>query len=166
MKAATWFVLAACLTTSACWQTVDAKSRSACEKGQVSREGGACEDLDVMSTAPDEKTTRHGIAEGSCRSEYYQQGARLCMTGARGPNSFTNAVVDCMDIFGRVADYHDWRYRIYRGDGVAAPVDWWLGPITADNYALYVNLPNTGDFDGETSRFDSRYYVCAHDDSQ
>jgi hypothetical protein len=36
--------------------------------------------------------------------------------------------------------------------------------MTGDNLALYVNLPDITDFDGETSRFDSRQYVCAHDD--
>jgi hypothetical protein len=120
---------------------------------------------DDIATGPDARTTRHGIAKGVCRPGYFQQGSGLCMTGERGPNSFTNAVIDCMDIFGRVADYHDWRYRIFRGDGVAAPVGWWLGPMTADNVALFVNLPNIGDFDGETSRFDSRSYACAHDDA-
>jgi hypothetical protein len=131
MKATAWFVLAACLTTSALWQPVDAKDRSACEKGQVSRQSGACEDSDDIASGPAAGTTRHGIPKGVCRPGYFQQGSGLCMTGERGPNSFTNAVIDCMDLFGRVADYHDWRYRIFRGDGVAAPVGWWLGPITA-----------------------------------
>jgi hypothetical protein len=69
------------------------------------------------------------------------------MTGSRGPASFANAFLDCM----------------FRGDGLPGPVGWWLGPITADNTALYVNLPNVADFDGETSRFDLRNYACAHD---
>ena len=53
--------------------------------------------------------------------------------------------------------------RILCGDGFPAPVGWWLGPITADNRALFVNSPNIGDFDGETSRFDLRNFACAHD---
>jgi hypothetical protein len=51
----------------------------------------------------------------------------------------------------RVADVSDWRYRIFRGDGVSAPVGWWLGTRTGDNKALYVNSANVGDFDGEAS---------------
>jgi hypothetical protein len=98
-----------------------------------------------------------------CRLGFVQQGAFLCMTGTRGPTSFANAVVECMDSGGRVADYHDWRFRIFRGDGLPAPVGFWLGPLTADNRALFVNSPNVADFDGETSRFDSRNFVCAHD---
>ena len=35
--------------------------------------------------------------------------------------------------------------------------------ITADDTALFVNSTNTGNFDGETSRFNSRTYACAHD---
>jgi hypothetical protein len=102
--------------------------------------------------------------QGVCRAGYAQQGARLCMTGGRGPNTFANALVDCQDIFGRIANYGDWRYRRFRGDGVLAPVGWWLGPMTADNQALFVNAANEADFEGETSRFDSRPYACAHDD--
>lgn len=105
----------------------------------------------------------HGVPSTFCRAGYVQQGTWLCMADARGPNSFANAMLDCMDSGGRVADYHDWRYRRFRGDAVLAPVDWWLGPITADNVALFVNLPNDADFDGETSRFDNRLYSCAHD---
>ena len=164
MQAATWFVLTACLTTGIFWQTAQAGSLSACDKGQVSRQG-ACEDPEEVVQASEEAAPQHGIPSGSCRFGYGQQGSRLCMTGLRGPNSFANAMIDCMDLSGRVADYHDWRYRRFRGDGVAAPVGWWLGPITADNRALFVNLPNDADFDGETSRFDSRFYACAHDDS-
>jgi hypothetical protein len=99
----------------------------------------------------------------ACRPGYAQQGFWLCMTGSRGPASFANAFLDCMDSGGRVANYHDWRYRIFRGDALPAPVGWWLGGITADNTALDVNLPNIADFDGETSRFDLRNYACAHD---
>src|SRR5690349_16481037 len=87
----------------------------------------------------------------TCRPGYLQEGYWLCMSGARGPASFANAVLDCMDSGGRVANYHDWRYRQFRGDGVAAPVGWWLGGITADNVALFVNQTNSADFDGETN---------------
>jgi len=103
-----------------------------------------------------------GVPAGTCRSGYSQQGFWLCMTSSRGPASFANAMLDCRDSGGRVADYHDWRCRIFRGDGTRAPVGWWLGPITADNTALFVNQANVGDYDGETSRFDSRNYACAH----
>ena len=72
-------------------------------------------------------------------------------------------MLTCMDSGGRVADYHDWRYRTFRGDRLPAPVGWWLGGITDDNAALFVNGTNTGDFDGQGSRFDLRNYACAHD---
>ena len=107
----------------------------------------------------------HGIPAGTCRTGYVQQGPRLCMTGFQTATSFTNAQLRCMDIRGRVADYHDWRYRIFRGDGVSPPVGIWLGEITADNTALFVNQNVVSDFDGETSRFDTRSFVCAHDRS-
>jgi hypothetical protein len=99
-----------------------------------------------------------------CQPGYFQTGPRLCMTGARGPRSLANAFVDCQDIKGRIADYSDWRYRVVRfGGGV--PVGFWLGQITADNTGLFINQADTGDFDGETNRFQSRFYVCAHDDN-
>jgi hypothetical protein len=106
-----------------------------------------------------------GVPASLCRTGfgYFREGSRLCMTSVRGPATFANATVDCADIFGRVADYSDWRYRFLRGDGAHAPVGWWLGPITADNTALFVNQDNPGDFDGETNRFESRFYACAHD---
>jgi hypothetical protein len=72
-------------------------------------------------------------------------------------------MADCQDIKGRVADYGDWFYSVTRAGG-GVPVGFWLGPITADNTALFINLSGTGDFDGETNRFDNRFYVCAHDD--
>jgi hypothetical protein len=103
------------------------------------------------------------VPSATCRPGYMQQGYWLCMTGDRGARSFANAMLDCMDSGGRVANYHDWRYRTFRGDGSAAPVEWWLGGITADNTALYVNQVNSGDYDGETSRFNLRSYACAHD---
>lgn len=87
------------------------------------------------------------------------------MTGAQAAASFANAERRCQDIMGRVADYADWRYRRFRGDGILAPVGWWLGPMTADNRALYVNQANDADFDGETNRFDIRQFACAHDDN-
>jgi hypothetical protein len=108
---------------------------------------------------------QHGIPAAACRAGYVQQGTRLCMTGTQTATSFTNAQLRCMDIRGRVADYHDWRYRIFRGDGLPAPVGFWLGEITDDNAALFVNSNNVGDFDGQGSRFDTRGFVCAHDRS-
>jgi len=85
------------------------------------------------------------------------------MTGYRGVAQYDNAAIYCEDIGGRVADVNDWRYRIYRGDGVSAPVGWWFGPRTGDNAALYANSSNRGDPDGEASVFDTRGYACAHD---
>ena len=95
-----------------------------------------------------------------CPSGYFRVGTNLCMTGALGPDSFANAMAVCQSMGGSVANYGSWRYRILFGDGVGAPVDWWLGPITADDRALFVNSTDTGNFDGETSRFDSRFYAC------
>jgi hypothetical protein len=108
------------------------------------------------------RTMGGGVPASTCRPGYVQQGFWLCMTGTRGPASFANAALDCADSGARVSDYHDWRYRIFRGDGLPAPVGWWLGPITGDNKALFANQANVGDYDGETSRFDSRNYACAH----
>lgn len=104
-----------------------------------------------------------GVPSYGCRAGFVQQGDWLCMTGAQGPAQYDNAALYCQDIGGRVADITDWRYRIFRGDGVPAPVGWWLGPRTNDNTALYVNQANIGDFDGEASVFNWRYYACVHD---
>jgi hypothetical protein len=105
-----------------------------------------------------------GVPASTCRVGYSPVGTRLCLTSTRTPaRSFANAELDCQDIRGRVADYADWRYRNQRGNGAGPPVGFWLGPITADNRALFVNQSNVGDFDGETSRFDLRFYACAHD---
>jgi hypothetical protein len=155
------------------WQTAQAQQLSACEQLQFGNTGG-CEDegivsvspeAEIISNSPEQAQTAGFFGNGQCLTGfgYVSMGARLCMTGTRGPATFANADLDCKDIFGRVADYGDWRYRIFRGDGLPAPVGFWLGPITADNTALFVNLPNIADFDGEASRFDSRSYVCAHD---
>jgi hypothetical protein len=102
------------------------------------------------------------VANASCRGGFSSEGTYLCMTGVRGPNSFANAQLDCHDLSAHVANYHDWRYRLLRGDGASAPVGFWLGDITADDTALYVNSTNTGNYDGETSRFDIRSYTCAY----
>jgi hypothetical protein len=83
------------------------------------------------------------------------------MTGAMGPDSFANAMAVCQYYSGAVANYGSWRYRYLFGDGAAAPLDWWLGPLTADDRAMYVNSTNAGNFDGETSRFELRYYACS-----
>jgi hypothetical protein len=97
----------------------------------------------------------------ACASGYFPVGPTLCMTGALGPDSFANALAVCQSLSGKVAGYGDWRYRILFGDGVAAPQEWWLGPITADDRALFVNSTNVGNFDGETSRFEIRSYACS-----
>jgi hypothetical protein len=112
--------------------------------------------------APAQPSDRADVPRATCRPGYVQQGFWLCMTGTRGPASFVNAALDCADSGGSVADYNDWRYRIFRGDGFPAPVGWWLGPIIGDNTALFVNGANVGDYDGEASRFDSRNYACVH----
>jgi len=97
----------------------------------------------------------------ACPAGFFRVGATLCMTGGLGPDSFANAMAVCQSLGGSVANYGAWRYRILFGDGVAAPQDWWLGPITADDRALFVNSTDTGNFDGETSRFDIRFYACS-----
>jgi hypothetical protein len=165
MKAVKWIILSACLLTGATWHTADAQSLSACQQGQSSRDGKCQDQPPTLSTSEKQLAQPQSVPAPFCRPGYFQVGARLCMTGRRGPDSYANAEAVCKISMGRVADYSDWRYRILFGDHIAAPVGWWLGPITADNRALFVNLPNTADFDGETSRFDSRFYVCAHDDS-
>jgi hypothetical protein len=104
-----------------------------------------------------------GVAASTCRSGFTPQGFWLCMTGARGPDWYDNAAIYCQDAGGRVADANDWRYRIFRGDGVSAPVNWWFGPRTGDDRALFANSSNPGNPDGEASVFDLRNYACAHD---
>jgi hypothetical protein len=153
------------------WQNVQAQPLSACEQLQFG-DGGKCADEDIVSGSSlvspgqvNEPQSEGFFGNGECLTQfgYVSVGARLCMTGPQGPRSFANAAALCKTIFGRVADYGDWRYRILFGDAFPAPVSWWLGPITADNTALFVNLPNTGDFDGESSRFTLRDFACAHD---
>jgi hypothetical protein len=148
------------LSTTAAESRTQTGALSACQKGQVGQDGRCTDSNAVVQATP---APDHGVPAVLCRAGYFPIGTRLCMTAARPAASFANAMLFCMDLSGRVADYHDWRYRNQRGDGVGAPVGWWLGPITADNTALFVNLPGAGDFDGETSRFDSRFYACAHD---
>ncbi|PXW89730.1 hypothetical protein C8R34_104133 [Nitrosomonas sp. Nm84] len=139
---------------------------SACHTGLYGNTG-LCEDQ--LPKAIKKETARAlevetaSVPSAVCRAGYLRQGSRLCMTGTRGPATFANAVINCQDSGGRVADYGDWRYRIFRGDGIPAPVSWWLGPNTGDNEALFVNSANVGDYDGVTSRFDNRSYACAHD---
>jgi len=99
-------------------------------------------------------------AAKTCPGGFFRVGTNLCMTGALGPDTFANAMAVCQSLGGSVANYGSWRYRILFGDGVGAPVDWWLGPITADDRALFVNSTDTGNFDGETSRFEVRSYAC------
>jgi hypothetical protein len=85
------------------------------------------------------------------------------MSGARAAEWYENAVIYCQDEGGRVADLNDWRYRVFRGDGVSAPVNFWFGPRTGDDRALFANSSNPNNSDGEASVFDIRGYACAHD---
>jgi hypothetical protein len=140
-----------------------------CEDGLIWELSAAENVLEAESSAEsvleaESSAETAGFPSWSCRGGYTQRGARLCMTGRRGPHSYANAAALCRHIRGRVANYEDWRYAILFDTYTSqAPVGWWLGPITADNKALYVNLPRPGDFDGEANRFGSRYYACAHD---
>jgi hypothetical protein len=104
-----------------------------------------------------------GVPSSTCRPGYTQQGFRLCMSGARPAVQYDNAALYCQDEGARVADLIDWRYRIFRGDGLSAPVGFWFGPRTGDDRALFANSSNPGNPDGEASVFDSRGYACAHD---
>jgi hypothetical protein len=97
----------------------------------------------------------------ACPIGFSRIGTNLCMTGGLGPDSFANAMAVCQSLGGSVANYGAWRYRVLFGDGVGAPLGWWLGPITADDRALFVNSTDTGNFDGETSRFEVRTYACS-----
>lgn len=119
--------------------------------------------LKPLAAAPVIRPLSPGVPSSGCRAGFVQQGYWLCMTGYRGVAQYDNAALYCEDIGGRVADVNDWRYRIYRGDGLSAPVGWWFGPRTGDNSALFANSSNRGDPDGEASVFDSRGYACAHD---
>jgi hypothetical protein len=104
-----------------------------------------------------------GVPASTCRPGYTQQGFRLCMSGARPAAAHDNAALYCQDEGARIADVIDWRYRIFRGDGLSAPVGFWFGPRTGDDRALFANSSNPGNPDGEASVFDSRGYACAHD---
>jgi hypothetical protein len=148
MKRKLMTIVAATCLTGVFGQTAQAAplTKNVDPAPQVERQGGAFPDV-------------------VCRPGYFQQGSRLCMTDIRGPLQFPNAEIDCQDIKGRVSEHNDWRYRRFRGDGISAPVGFWLGHHTADNTALFVNLPNDGDFDGETSVFEFRFYTCSHDDT-
>ena len=108
-----------------------------------------------------------GFPQGSCRAGYFNFGPRLCMrdaAGLFGAQTYANAAAYCRSIHGRVATYEDWRYNILFGTGSGPFVGDWLGQITADNTALYVNSTDTGDFEAVTGRFNSRFFFCAHDD--
>jgi len=131
---------------------------------------GSAQSVDMTTDAPPPGPQRApdvaaspGVPAPTCRPGFTQQGFRLCMTAARGAIQYDNAVILCQDIGGRVADVNDWRYRIFRGDGVSAPVNFWFGPRTGDDRALFANSSNVGNPDGEASVFDFRGFVCAHD---
>lgn len=153
MRTARWLAIVVCVATGVFWQTADAGTR---------------EDPEIAAPAGGGIVAQGAFPEASCRSDlgYGPVGPRLCMRGPLGPDSFANAMAVCQLISGRVADYGDWRYRKLFGDGASAPLGWWLGPITGDNQALYVNQSNDADFDGVTNRFDIRPYACAHDDNR
>ena len=125
------------------------------------------QDAPKKKDAPEFQGQPSQLPTAPCRDGYNEQGAWLCMTDLnRGPNTFANAMLDCRNFNGgRVADYHDWRYRFVFGDGFKIDPDEaaWLGPITADDRALYANRGNPLNFDGEANRFQARIYACAHD---
>lgn len=120
----------------------------------------AAEDPAAAELAGMGANNRPAVAK-ECPAGYSRVGPTLCMTGAMGPDSFANAMAVCQYYSGAVANYGSWRYRYLFGDGAVAPLDWWLGPLTADDRAMYVNSTNAGNFDGETSRFELRYYACS-----
>src|SRR5688500_3904210 len=83
-----------------------------------------------------------GVPSPTCRPGFNQQGFWLCMTGIRGMALHSDATVFCQDIGGRLADVNDWRYRIFRGDGISAPVGTWFGNRTGNDRALFANSFN------------------------
>jgi len=118
-------------------------------------------DPDAVDAASAATAGGRAVAAKLCPAGYFRVGTNLCMTGTLGPDTFANALAVCQSLGGAVAGYGAWRYRILFGDGAMPPVGFWLGPITADNTALFANQAVPGDFDGETSRFDSRNYACS-----
>ena len=74
-------------------------------------------------------------------------------------------MADCLSRKGRVADYADWRYAVTRAF-VALPDGEWIGQLTADNLALFINFPTIPtDFEGEGPKFTSRPYHCVREKS-
>src|SRR3954453_16673680 len=63
-----------------------------------------------------------GVPASTCRPGFTQQGFWICMSGCFAALQYDNAGIVCQDRGARVADVNDWRYRIFRGDGVSAPV--------------------------------------------
>lgn len=128
----------------------------------IAERNAASAEVDYNAIAPDPQV---GFPAGGCRAGYTHFGPRLCMLDGApgGARTYANAAVFCRDRMGRVATYEDWRYAILRA-GRSPFVGDWLGLITDDNTALFVNKNDNGDFDGETSRFDTRFFFCAHDD--
>jgi hypothetical protein len=152
MRIALWFAIAACVVTGMFCQTVDAGTR---------------EDPDLaegLLQGVGEVVGQGAFPNPTCRGGYFPVGPRLCMSGPFAADTLTNAMAVCQAVFGRVTEYGDWRYRRLFGDGGVAPVGIWLGHLTADNRGLFVNSSDTGDFEAETSRFEVRSYICAHDD--
>lgn len=132
--------------------------------GQAAQAGGpkpGSQGTDKKVSFP---SPRHGVPAGKlCKAPYFATASNaLCMTADQPAQTYANAEALCRATNGRVADYGDWRTRILAG-GASPTLGAWLGPITADNTALFVNSTSPGDFDGETSRFESRVYACARD---
>jgi hypothetical protein len=121
----------------------------------------ACAAQEDPATVESATAGSNAVAAKLCPAGFFRVGTNLCMTGAQGPDSFANALAACQSLGGTVAGYGAWRYRILFGDGVMPPVGYWLGPITADNTALFANQALPSDFDGETNRFEIRNYACS-----
>jgi hypothetical protein len=105
-----------------------------------------------------------------CAFGYVKVGSRLCLSShLYGPIVYRYAEYYCRQKHsgGRIADHADY-YTVYQIWGNTsfhnyARRNLWLGPRTADNRALYLNLVRYWDMDGEGSVFDYRYYRCAYD---
>ena len=164
MLAACGFIISfAFLNIASADQTSDNGGRAGkVDPAAIAERAAAAAETNFNSITPAPEV---GFPAGSCRAGYTQYGARLCMRDGApgGKRTYANAAAYCRVYRGRVATYEDWRYAILYA-GKSPFVGDWLGLITDDNTALFVNKSDDGDFDGETSRFDSRYFFCAHDD--
>jgi hypothetical protein len=129
--------------------------------------------VDDLSGDDEAKEQQYTIAPAvyPCVGGYVKIGSsRLCLTtGLYGPSRYRYADYICRNRHhgGRIADATDY-YTVNQKLGGAAFHNYaisgiWLGPRTADNRALYLNLVRWWDMDGETSVYDFRYYRCAYD---